>query len=210
MSNVTTAETDSAVTTGLRARKKRETRERISAVALERFARDGFAETTVRDIASDAGVAPRTFFHYFDTKEDVVLADFMGRLARLLEDLRAQPDEVPPLRALWNAMELLAGSFDASPEAQEHYRLIVAESSVNARAIDLQSVWEDQIATELESRFGGDDHAAEARVVVAFGIGGLRAATRRSITSGLPLLRLLDESLAVLCTATASMCAQNG
>ena len=127
-------------------------------MALERFARDGFAETTVRDIASDAGVAPRTFFHYFDTKEDVVLADFMGRLARLLEDLRAQPDEVPPLGALWNAMELLAGSFDASPEAQEHYRLIVAES----------------------------------------------------FTSGLPLLRLLDESLAVLCTATASMCAQNG
>lgn len=193
---------------GLRERKKRETRERISAVALERFARDGFVATTINDIAEEAGIATRTFFYYFDTKEDVVLGDLMDRLARLVEDLRAQPADLAPLLALWNAMELLADEFDASPDAQERYRLVVREPSVNARALDLQIAWEDKIVEELASRFSDPDGDAQAHVVVAFGLGGFRTAARRSITTGRPLRQLLDDSLAALCAATAAVCAQ--
>jgi AcrR family transcriptional regulator len=201
-------ETEGPEPVGLRARKTRETRARISSVALARFARDGFAATTINDIADEAGIATRTFFYYFDTKEDVVLGDLMDRLARLVDDLRAQPAELPPLKALWNAMELLADEFDASPDAQERYRLVVLEPSVNARALDLQIAWEDQIATELASRFKGRDREAQAHVVVAFGLGGFRTSARRSITTGRPLRKLLDDSLNALCSATAAVCAQ--
>jgi len=191
--------------TGLRQRKKLETRERISAIALERFARDGFAQTTVGAIASDAGVATRTFFHYFETKEDVLLGDLMDRLARLVEEVRAQPEEIPPLRAVWRAMESLADGFDASAEAQARYRMVVGEPSVNGRALDLQGAWEDEIARVIEARCPGPDPEYQAHVVTATALACLRTAAHASTSGDQTLRELLDRSFAALDVATAAL-----
>lgn len=50
-------------------------RERLVATAFALFARDGFASTTVDQIAAEAGVGRTTFFRNFPTKEDVVFPD---------------------------------------------------------------------------------------------------------------------------------------
>lgn len=191
--------------TGLRERKKVETRARISAIALERFARDGFAQTTVGAIASDAGVATRTFFHYFETKEDVLLGDLMDRLGRLLEEVRAQPEDVPPMRALWLAMQSLADGFDDSAEAQQRYRMVVSEPSVNGRALDLQSAWENQIALALESRCAGPDPRYRAHVITATALACLRTAAHASTAGAASLRELLDQSFDALGAATADL-----
>ncbi|CAN5421224.1 TetR family transcriptional regulator [soil metagenome] len=196
---------NAAEPTGLRQRKKQATRERISSIALERFARDGFAQTTVGSIAADAGVATRTFFHYFETKEDVLLGDLMDRLARLLEVVRAQPEDMPPLQALWGAMESLADGFDDSPEAQVRYGMVVGEPSVNGRALDLQGAWEDQIAVLLEPRCPGPDPLYQAHVVTATGLACLRTAAHASTTGTATLRELLDRSYAALGVATAGL-----
>lgn len=202
--NVAVGETagSAGAPTGLRQRKKLETRERISSIALERFARDGFTQTTVGSIASDAGVATRTFFHYFETKEDVLLGDLMDRLARLLEEVRAQPADMSPLHALWRAMESLADGFDDSPEAQVRYRMVVSEPSVNGRALDLQGAWEDQIALLLEPRCPGPDPLYQAHVVTATGLACLRTAAHASTTGTSSLRELLDRSYVALDAAT--------
>jgi AcrR family transcriptional regulator len=57
----------------LRARKRTETRDRLEQVATELVKRDGFAHVTIDAIAEGADVSPRTFFNYFETKEDAVL-----------------------------------------------------------------------------------------------------------------------------------------
>src|SRR5260370_10764983 len=60
---------------GLRERKKLKTKEAIQREALRLFAAQGYAETTIEQIAAAAEISPSTFFNYFPTKEDVVLFD---------------------------------------------------------------------------------------------------------------------------------------
>lgn len=85
-------------TLGLRERKKAKTKAEIQRQALRLFSEQGYAETSVEQIAAAAEVSPSTFFRYYPTKEDVVLADFMdARAMRLLIDA---PAELGPLEAL--------------------------------------------------------------------------------------------------------------
>lgn len=54
-----------------------ETRNRILDAALRLFRERGFAETTMRDVASAAGVATGAAYYYFRSKEELVLAFYM-------------------------------------------------------------------------------------------------------------------------------------
>ena len=62
-------------TLGLRERKKIRTRETIRQEAFRLIEENGYAATTVEQIAEAAEVSPSTFFRYFPTKESVLLAD---------------------------------------------------------------------------------------------------------------------------------------
>jgi mycofactocin system transcriptional regulator len=79
-------------------------RDAIERVALELFAARGFDETTVDDIAAAAGIARRTFFRYFGSKNDVVWGEFDAGLDRLRATLAATPDATPWSTALRRAV----------------------------------------------------------------------------------------------------------
>jgi AcrR family transcriptional regulator len=64
--------------------KAEETRERIVDAALTLFREKGFDETTMRDIAADAGVATGAAYYYFRSKEELVMAFY----ARTAEEAR--------------------------------------------------------------------------------------------------------------------------
>jgi AcrR family transcriptional regulator len=70
-------------TAGLRERKKERTRATIARVALEMFARDGFAATTLAAIAEAADVSPRTVSTYFPSKEGIVFGEYGDAFSRL-------------------------------------------------------------------------------------------------------------------------------
>ncbi len=84
---------------GLRERKKARTRAAIREHALRLFREQGYAATTVEQIAAAADVSPATFFRYFPTKEDVVLQDDFDILTTL-ESLNAQPRDLSPIAAM--------------------------------------------------------------------------------------------------------------
>jgi AcrR family transcriptional regulator len=67
------------------------------------FARRGFAATRVEDVLEEANVARRTFYRYFNSKEDVLAAVYelaTGELLRALEELgREVADPLSGVRA---------------------------------------------------------------------------------------------------------------
>jgi AcrR family transcriptional regulator len=83
---------------GLRERKKAKTKAAIQEHALRLFREQGYAETTVEQIAAAAEVSPSTFFRYFPAKEDTVLSDLIDR--QTFEVMINAPVEMSPLEAL--------------------------------------------------------------------------------------------------------------
>ncbi|WP_374158176.1 TetR family transcriptional regulator [Mycobacterium sp. G7A2] len=87
---------------GLRERKKIRTRETVRREAFRLFESNGYAQTTVDQIAEAADVSPRTFFRYFPTKESVLFSDDL--LEPIIEAFLAAPPELSTVAAYRHAV----------------------------------------------------------------------------------------------------------
>src|ERR1700710_576121 len=97
---------------GLRERNKLRTRQEIADATIRLAADRGLEHVTIEQIAAAADVAPRTFFRYFDSKEDALLADHPDRLELLREALQSRPPSEGPLTAVRAAILDVAGDFE--------------------------------------------------------------------------------------------------
>lgn len=77
--------------TGLRERKKIETRQHIADIAAGLFAERGFEAVTVDEVAEAATVSKKTVFNYFPTKEDLVFHRAEERDEDLVRTVRDRP-----------------------------------------------------------------------------------------------------------------------
>ena len=139
---------------GLRERKKAKTRAAIQAQALRLFAQQGYAETTVDEIAEAAEVSQSTFFRYFPTKEDVVLHDRYDPL--LIAAFHAQPAELRPIEALRGAMGAVLGELPADELELEQARgeLIFSVPELRARFMDQLAATIGMLAEAVAERIG--------------------------------------------------------
>ncbi|HEU5108777.1 MAG TPA: TetR family transcriptional regulator, partial [Micromonosporaceae bacterium] len=100
---------------------KRVTRAALEEAALALFARDGYEQTTVDEIAAEAGVSVRTFFRYFSGKRHVLFGDVaFERITRLRRLLAARPAGEDPLDSVRAVLE--ASDF-TDPQELEQIRL---------------------------------------------------------------------------------------
>jgi AcrR family transcriptional regulator len=118
---------------GLRERKRRETSERIIEKGLKLFVKNGYEATTLDAIAEAAGISRRTFFYYFKSKEDVLLA---ARDSGFREALRpALLDESPdqsPIAAVQKCLIKLASRYETR-ESVVFDRLMESTPALRAR-----------------------------------------------------------------------------
>lgn len=89
-----------AVDVGRRERKKQATRAALSDAAVRLSLEHGVEHVTVEQIADDADVSVRTFFNYFSSKEEAVVAGDAARGEVLIERFRARPASESLLTAL--------------------------------------------------------------------------------------------------------------
>ncbi|MGW1377523.1 TetR/AcrR family transcriptional regulator [Streptomyces sp. NPDC002446] len=85
---------------GLRERKKRQTRQRISEVAIGLFVERGFDHVTIAEVAAAAEVSVNTLYNYYDAKEDLVLPPDQASPQRLADIVRARRPGESAVRAV--------------------------------------------------------------------------------------------------------------
>lgn len=128
----------------LRDRKREATRRKIVESGLALFMEHGFEATTLDMIAAEAGISRRTFFHYFKTKDAVLLARVGNGFP---EDLRAamlkQSADQPPLFAARNCFTALASRYETKDAAVVDRLLNSTEAlraSKNALFLEIEEV----------------------------------------------------------------------
>jgi AcrR family transcriptional regulator len=174
----------SSLPAGLRERKKAKTRAAIRGHAMRLFEEQGYAATTVDQIAEAAEVSQSTFFRYFPTKEDVILIDDYDPL--IVEAILAQPPEVPPVRALLNAMKTVFLNLGADEWESERRRQRIYQTvpELRARAMNQTVSALDMLAGTLAQRDGKPADELLYRVIAGAMVGVVLAVAPPGGTNG--------------------------
>lgn len=165
--------------TSLRERKKAKTRSAIQRHALRLFREQGYAATTVDQIAEAAEVSPSTFFRYFPAKEDVVVYDDYD--PALLAAFRAQPAELPPIRAMRQAIvEVFGAVTEEQVELEEERgRLLLQVPELRARTLMQIADSVTLLAEQVAARVGRDPDDFAVRNLTGAVVGVLMTAVLR-------------------------------
>jgi AcrR family transcriptional regulator len=153
------------------------TRQALIDAALELFEERGFDATTVQQIAETAGVAERTFFHHFRTKEAVLFGGYAERLADAIRRLRGASADT----ALWRALEQAAGAVVEVMASQpdlflRRSRLYADVPALRAAMVLINEEWIDGIEAAVADRTGAAAGDLRPRLIAAMANGTMRAA----------------------------------
>ncbi|WP_163507439.1 TetR/AcrR family transcriptional regulator [Fodinicola acaciae] len=182
--------------TGLRELKKARTKAEIQRQAVRLFADQGYAETTMEQIAAAAEVSPSTVFRYFATKEDLVA---FGDFAPLIELFQSQPAQLPPLAALRVAFRTAFASHTSPELLDSQLALVVAVPELWAASLATITARMDLLATAIAHRTGDDADSAEVRTITGAALGVfLAVAFAKRRQPKLDIAAALDESFALL------------
>jgi AcrR family transcriptional regulator len=185
---------------GLRELKKQKTRWAIQEHALRLIAQQGYDATTVEQIAAAAEISPSTFFRYFPTKEDVVIADDYDPM--IMDVLAVHVAGEGPVTAFRRAMREVFAQIgdDERRRVFERTRLIMSVPSLRARTFENFTTTTALVAQTLGRRLGTHPDDLRIRVLAAVCIGALSASIYAWIDADgtRDLADIVDESLALL------------
>jgi mycofactocin system transcriptional regulator len=138
-------------------RRRSTTPHQITDVAIELFAARGFAEVSVDDVAQAAGIARRTLFRYYASKNAIPWGDFDTHLAHL-RDLLDNADPATPLGETLRAALLAFNTFDASETARhrQRMRVILETAELQAYSMTMYAGWREVIAGFVARRLGAE------------------------------------------------------
>ena len=184
-------------------------REHIIDAALRAFAQKGFARTTNKDIAREAGITPGLIYHYFESKEALFRAIIDSRSPLQLvrtppHDLLEQPPEL--------ALRFLVGQLLTIAEGEpfvQLIRLFLPEIIHNPAVAPVGFGGLDELARFVEGYLAdcmarGDLRQGDAALIAQLLLNSLMGAVlRRQIIRDPAMLRYSQEELAECLAAVA-------
>lgn len=196
-----------AEVTSHRERKKRATRQAIHEAAFELVDRQGLSGTTIEAISERAGVAARTFWSYYRSKEDAVI-DRDPELAESLQALLLErPAEEDPISALRNTLEAhIVDRVVDSKRAVRRQQLIRREPQLMAAVAASFDELERALVSAVGERLGLAPAASlRPHVLVMAACGACRVAQQKwaDEQGRRPFRDLLDQAFAELAAGLA-------
>lgn len=192
--------------TGLRERKKQRTRDALVDAAFALFGHKGFDATTIDEIADTVEVSPRTFFRYFESKEDVALTLLDQQFSTIYEEFAARPAHEPVLTALRHATVAMMRHCEDGTEGFDADRFtcvqkMVRESpAVHARSLELCASRLAELAGHVAARMGVDPTDPRPTLVAAAATTAIQTAmvVWRATEPDVPTSELADRALRLL------------
>lgn len=133
-------------------------RRELAAAAMELFATKGYEATTVDEIAARAGVARRTFFRHFRSKEEAIFPDHDDTLIRAEAVLNAAPAHEHPLDTVCRGIKEVMRMYAAQPEISvSRYKLTREVPTLREAEIASVARYERLFTRYLLGHF--DEHA---------------------------------------------------
>ncbi|MFJ2772037.1 TetR family transcriptional regulator [Streptomyces sp. NPDC087300] len=184
-------------------RRKNETRLDIARTAASLFVADGLRAARAEDIARAAGVAPRTFYRYFATKEEAVAPLFAAGAQQWAEAVRRAPDGLSVPEALRHAVaDALAAGDTAAVESLDWVRALLRMA---AESPALRAVWadacrasEETLLALLMERVSADAPSPELRLAAGVASAAVRVAVESWAAGDAPAAG--EDGLAALAT----------
>ena len=170
--------------TGLRDRKKLQTRDAIRREAMRLIEANGYANTTIEQIAAAAEVAPSTLFRYFPTKESVLMTNDLDNVT--VDTLAALPADMEPVKAFRQALETTWATATQTEWEFERTRVLIVMSVPELKAAQLDE-YNRTVGRLVEAearRTGRDADDLEIRVFMG-AVGGALIAALEGDPSGI-------------------------
>jgi mycofactocin system transcriptional regulator len=180
-------------------------RRELRLIALRLFAERGFDNTTIEQIAAEAGVSERTFFRYFTTKASVLWTEFETEVETIRDSLAAVPDEVPLMDAIRGAV-VAANHYHADdvPEMRMRMHLIATVPALSFSAAEHYEAWERAISDFAGRRLGQPADSLYPLTIGRAALAACRAAYDRwSARADDDLTIYLDAALSALAAGFA-------
>lgn len=184
----------------LRDRKRRQTRGRIAEAGLKLFLENGYGATTLDAIATAAGISRRTFFYYFQSKEEVMLAwQDGGFLQALRPAMLEQSADQPPLRAARNCFLDLASRYEGEQSIAVD-RLLRSTPTLRLRKEAVFVEMESALLEAMRELWPAPPRRDALRVAAMIAMGTLRLALEdwRQDDGAHPLARYIREGFALV------------
>jgi mycofactocin system transcriptional regulator len=134
-------------------RRRSTTWDHISNVAIDLFAARGFEDVSVEDVAAAAGIARRTLFRYYPSKNALPWGDFDAHLAHM-RDLLADLDPEVPIGAALRTALLAFNTFDTAETARHRRRMrvILETAALQAYSMTMYAGWRSVVAEFVAKR----------------------------------------------------------
>ncbi|MGR9249625.1 TetR family transcriptional regulator [Rhizobium sp. WYCCWR10014] len=180
---------------GLRERKKRETKKRITEKGIALFLEKGFDHTTLDEIATAAGISRRTFFYYFTSKDEILLSLQSGIGEMLADAVRKAPASSTPINAVRDAVVAVCNEIPTN-DMIEMDRLMRTSPSIQARKQVSYVQQEAEIYEALRERWPEPERSTALRVVAMLSVGAMRIAGDifNQEKGARPMVDLLEEA----------------